>query len=80
LEWMKTKMGEWFDIKVRGMLGPDRGDLKEITILGRIVKWRDWGISYEADPKHRKILMERFQLEEGSKGLAKNGDIVLGHL
>ncbi len=33
LMWIKEKMAKWFDIKVRGMLGPDAGDMKEIIIL-----------------------------------------------
>ena len=42
--------------------------------MGRIVRWKSWGIEYEADPKHRNILMDHFGFEEGSKGLVKNGD------
>ena len=37
-------MASWFDIQVRGMLGPDRDDDKEVTILGRTVRWTDEGI------------------------------------
>ena len=48
--WMKC----WFEIKVRGVLGLDAEDDKEISILGRIVRWKSWGIEFEADPKHRK--------------------------
>ena len=32
------------------------------------------GIEYEADPKHRQMILEYFGFEEGSKGLAVNGD------
>ena len=55
-------------------LGPDPKDDKEVVILGRIVKYRKWGITYEADPKHRRLLMERFGFDEKSKGLAGNGE------
>ena len=48
--------------------------MKEITKLGRIVRWTEKGIEYEAGPKHRKMLMETFGLSEGCKGMAKNGD------
>ena len=42
-------MKRWFDIKVRGVMGDEPGDLKEITLLGWIVRWMDHGIEYEAD-------------------------------
>ena len=53
-------MASWFDIKVRGMLGPDRDDDKEVTFLGRTVRWTDEGIEYEADMKHRTKVLEYF--------------------
>ena len=67
-------MGGWFEIKVRGMLGPEIGDDKEIVILGRTVRWTEEGIEYEADKKHRKAMMEHFGFEEGVKGAMVNGD------
>ena len=60
LTWVQELMRSWFDIKVRGRLGPEPGDDKEISILGRVVRWRSWGISYEADPKHRRLIAEYF--------------------
>eukprot|EP00973_Karenia_brevis_P041928 5803671-Karenia_brevis.AAC.1 len=57
LEWVKGLMKSWFEIKVRAVLGPDSKDDKEVTILGRIVRWVEEGIEYEADPKHRKIIL-----------------------
>ena len=55
------------------MLGPEPQDQKDITILGRKVIWRSWGISYEADPKHRRLILECFGLGEGSRKLTVNG-------
>ena len=51
-------MEEWFEIKVRAVLGGDPKDDKEVTILGRTVRWMDWGIEYEADSRHRKQVLE----------------------
>eukprot|EP00973_Karenia_brevis_P071705 9963982-Karenia_brevis.AAC.1 len=51
-------MESWFEIKVRAVLGPEEKDDKEVTILGRFVRWTDEGIEYEADPKHRSIILE----------------------
>ena len=41
-------------------MGPDHGDQKEVTILGRKVVWGEGGITYEADPKHRELILEFF--------------------
>ena len=43
-----------------------------MTILGQTVRWKDWGIEYEADEKHRKIVMEHFGLDENTHGLTWN--------
>ena len=48
----------WFEIKVRALMGEDANDDKEVVILGRIVKWTADGIEYQADPKHRRLIME----------------------
>ena len=31
-------MVSWFDVKIRGILGGEKGDAKEMVILGRAVK------------------------------------------
>ena len=67
-------MASWFDIKVRGMLGPDRDDDKEVTILGRTVRWTDEGVEYEADMKHRTKVLEYFGFNSSTRGLTCNGD------
>ena len=32
---VETKMREWYSVKVRRIMGPDPGDCKKITMLGR---------------------------------------------
>ena len=32
-------MKEWYEIKVRGVLGDDPNDMKKITILNRSIEW-----------------------------------------
>ena len=68
----------WFDIKVQAILGEDSGDDKEVTILGRIVRWTDNGIEFEADPKHRRLIMDTFRFKEDSRGLVNNGEKDVG--
>ena len=52
LKEIGAKMAEWYDIKIRGMMGPDAGDEKEIRTLNRVVKWESDKLIYEADDKH----------------------------
>ena len=73
LQWLAEEMKKWFEIKVRAVLGPDAGDDKEVVILGRVVRWKEWGIEFEADPKHRQILLEHFGFTEESGAAAFNG-------
>ena len=51
-----------------GRLGGNEGDLHEITILHRVVRWNGPVIEFEADPKHVVRLCEELGLDGGSKG------------
>ncbi len=74
LIWIRDLMKTWFEIKVRALLGGDVSDDKEVVILGRIVTWTENGIEYQADPKHRKLIMEYFGFAENTKALTHNGE------
>ena len=74
LKWIKGEMEAWFDIKLRAILGGDPGDDKTVSILGRTVRWERWGIEYEADSRHRDMIIQYFGLDENSRGLGCNGD------
>ena len=39
-----------------------------------MVKWKPWGIEWEADPKHRQLLVERFGYGVSTKPLNFHGD------
>jgi hypothetical protein len=67
LEKFKEKMKGWYDIKDRGIMGSGNGETKEVTILGRTVRWTKEGVEYEADEKHRKELLKKLELEDGAK-------------
>ena len=64
-----AKMAEWYDIKIRGMMGPDAGDDKEIGILNRVVKWESDKLIYEADDKHVTNILFELGFDENTKGL-----------
>ena len=62
LRWVEEIMSQWYEVKVRARLGPGDQDDKEATLLGRIVRWEAWGISCEANPKHRESVLEALSL------------------
>ena len=67
LDRMRRKMEEWYDIKDRGTMGGGEGEIKEVTIPERTMRWKEEGIEYEADAEHRAKLMKAEGLEEDSK-------------
>jgi len=67
LLWIKSKMEESYELKMRAMLGDDFGDDKEITILNRLISWKEGCIHYEADPKHVFEILKYFNLNDESK-------------
>ena len=46
-------------------MGEDPTDDKEVVSLGWVVRWRGWGIEYDADPKHRRMLLDHFGFDGG---------------
>ena len=53
LEWAHHELGGKMLLKQVGTLSGDAGDLKEIRVLNRVLRWKAWGIAYEADPDTR---------------------------
>ena len=62
-------MQSWYEVKVRARLGSGAKDDKVATLFGRIIRWNVWGISCEADPKHRGLLMVALEPEGNSEKL-----------
>jgi hypothetical protein len=50
-------MHERFLLKELGRLGGGKGELKELRVLNRVVRWTPAGLKYEADPRHAEILV-----------------------
>ena len=69
LEKIEEQMKEWYEVKVRGWLGSEPGDCKRISILNMDVTWDGEKITYTADSKHAKTIIEEMSLKEGSTGL-----------
>ena len=56
-------------VKDRGIMGSGTGDIKEVVILGRTLKFTEMGLEYTADGKHRDAILEELGLESESKSL-----------
>ena len=69
LKRMEGAMKAWYEIKVKAVMGPDDHDEKEVTVLGRRVRWMPDEIQYEADEKYAKTICEQMGIGENSKGL-----------
>ena len=57
LRWAQERMEESFLVKVIGQLGGDPGDLTELRVLNRLVRWTKDVILLEADTRHQEILV-----------------------
>ena len=49
------------------ILGPDSGNVREVRILNRIIRWTGGNIRLEADPRHAEKVIAYYNLE-GAKG------------
>ena len=72
LQWAKKMMSDEYEIKVRGLLGPDKTDDKQIRILNRCLEWRPDGLAYEADPRHAEIVVKELGMMD-SKAVVTPG-------
>ncbi len=61
-----------FECKIRGRLGSEAKDTKEIRLLNRIIRITEKGLLYEADPRHAELLAKSMGLEQ-SRSVATPG-------
>ena len=66
LLWCVDMMQREYEIKMRGIIGPERKDSKEIRLLNRCIEWRDDGIYLEADPRHSELIVQELGLEQAN--------------
>jgi hypothetical protein len=57
LDEVKAGMHERFLLKELGRLGGGRGELRELRVLNRVIRWTPAGLKYEADPRHAEIIV-----------------------
>ena len=64
LDLYETAMAHAFEIKLKGRLGLEPGDLREMRVLNRIVRIVGTGLRYEPDPRHVELLARALNLED----------------
>jgi len=64
LDEIEKNMNREFLCKVEGRIGSGRSDKKEARVLGRVIKWSEDGLTYEADPRHVEILIRDLGIGE----------------
>ena len=67
------KMKEAYEVKIRGVLGPEAKDQKLITILNRIIEWKEDGLHYEGDGRNIEKIIEETGLKS-SRGVSTPGE------
>ena len=63
LKWVEGVLKAKYPLKMRGILGPENTDAKEIHVLNRLIRWTPDGITLEADPKHAEKMLEDMGME-----------------
>ena len=62
-----------YELKNRGRLGSGDKDVKQIDMLGRIIKLEEDGITWQGDPRRQQLLEDYFGMDAATKTLTKNG-------
>ena len=64
---------EHCELKDRGGLGSGNNDEKEVDLLGRRIRWNEWGLTWKRDERHKQMVIDSFGTDENSKKLTKIG-------
>ena len=62
LEWLKDFLKARWDVKAT-TLRQESHQAKEVRVLNRSIGWAAQGIEYEADPRHRQVIIRELGLE-----------------
>ena len=73
LDFIVKVLESEYEIKVRGRLCPGPQDVREMGVLGRILNYEEWGCSWKADPRHRRMIIEHFGFNELTKSVTTTG-------
>jgi len=63
LRWLGNEMKSRYELKM-DILGPDAGQVQEVRILNRIIRWTKDGLEYEPDQRHAERIVAELGLEK----------------
>ena len=72
LDWLWKSLSKRYTLKSK-VLGPNSGEFREIEFLGRRFAWTRSGITYEADPKHVRVMLEEWCMTSCNKVASPGG-------
>ena len=62
LTWLEEYLKTAWDVKAT-TLGPGSHQAREIRVLNRSIRWTARGLEYEADARHRQVILKELDLE-----------------
>ena len=62
--WVRTCLEQKYELSGQ-ILGDGPEEAKEVTYLGRKIKWNSWGLEYEADIKHAQDIVKLMGISKG---------------
>ena len=68
LRWVESLLRAKYIVKMRGVMGPEPADAKEVDILNRVVRWGASELQYEADPRHVENILRDMGMETCNGG------------
>ena len=63
LDWFKTQLEAFYELKEARRLGPGPDDHTEATVFNRVVRWTTNGLEYDADPRQCEKLVRDLKLD-----------------
>ena len=74
LDWFRKEIMNKFEVKVRGRIGPNDNDEKQIRLLNRVFEWKEEGIYVEADQRHAELIVKDLNFKENTKSVVTPGE------
>ena len=47
--------------------------MRSIDILGKVLEYESWGVSWKADPRHRKMIIDHFGFNDKTQAVTVTG-------
>ena len=72
--WICDQLKKSYQVKVRGILGPESSDDKSIRIFNRVATWEEAGLVHEPGQRHSEPIVKQLGFDEGTKAPSTPGE------